>query len=88
MGTYQCANVYFTNLAEGISHHSQKQWEKDIREAEDGRLENRSLMDILGAKEVLVADRDTAVQYSENRDVCTDAVSDWLQLAINIEEKQ
>lgn len=84
-GTSECADAYFSNLTDGISQANLQRWEADVMEAEAKRMDDRSVMDILGAKEV---NHIAAVSTSENIDVGLETAADWIQLALNIEEKQ
>ena len=84
-GTSECADAYFSNLTDGISQANLLRWEAEIVEAETKRMNDRSVMDILGAKEV---HHNTAVSTSAIVDVGPETAADWIQLALNIEEKQ
>lgn len=84
--TSQLARGYYEKLVKGISDIDLKQWEKEIKTAEDTRLEDRSVMDILGAKEP-GHDQSTSAAASEGE--CEHGSDEeWIQLAMNIEEKQ
>lgn len=77
------ANDYYDNLTRGISDLDLQAWELQINDAEHCRLDNRSVMDIFGASQ---PGRDTESMEAAGHP--TGSVSDWLQLAIDIEEKQ
>lgn len=85
-GTSQCAQIYYEKLVKGINDMDLKKWEHDIKNAEDKRLHDRSVMDILGAKDLpkdLAAAADIPDVDSSHR-----SDTEWIQLALNIEEKQ
>jgi len=69
----------------GISDVYQDKWEKEIKKAEEMRLEDPSVMDILGAKDL--PKEDTTAAPRENNSA-HGKIEEWIQLGINIEEKQ
>jgi hypothetical protein len=84
--TLLSANRYYEKLVDGVNDIDLRQWEDEIRHAENTRLQDRSVMDILGAKSL---QRDQAADEAQS-DNGSGHKSDieWIQLAINIEEKQ
>jgi hypothetical protein len=71
-------------LVETINVADILNWEQEIKKAEDERMYDRSVMDIIGARETKNV---PAAAPIDERD-CPDSNFDWIQLAINIEEKQ
>jgi len=69
----------------GISDVYQDKWEKEIKKGEEMRLQDPSVMDILGAKDL--PKEDTTVVPRENNSA-HGKIEEWIQLGINIEEKQ
>jgi hypothetical protein len=84
--TSQIAQKYYNNLVQGIDPIDQNEWERQIQNAELTRLQDRTVMDILGAKQ-LVTDTVAAAASADitSRD---SSITDWIQLAIEIEECQ
>ena len=84
-GTCECAQRYYQKLVQGIQKNDLSKWENEIKNAEEIRLQDRSAMDILGAK-VLIHVPAAAGEVEENGNSASDV--DWIQLALTIEEKQ
>lgn len=59
-------------------------WEDEIVNAEEKRMDDRSVMDIIGARDTKNVPAAASIGISDG--AVSD--SDWIQLAINIEEKQ
>ena len=78
------ADQYYTNLVEGIPLTDINEWTIQIEYAEQHRMEDKSVMDIIGAGNVPTAPESA----SEDEDSDVSIVSEWLQLAIEIEEQQ
>jgi hypothetical protein len=78
------AESYYRKLVETINADDLSHWEQEIKKAEDERMYDRSVMDIIGARDT----KNTPAAASI--DDCDVPISnfDWIQLAINIEEKQ
>lgn len=73
-------------MVNGISEIDLEEWETEIHHAEENRLQDRSLMDIIGAKQ---HNRDrAAVSLSMNSGPIGSSVTDWIRTAIDIEEQQ
>ena len=86
METLQIAQKYYNNLVQGIDPIDQNKWERQIQNAELTRLQDRTIMDILGAKQLV---KDTvAAAASTDITLCDSSITDWIQLAIEIEECQ
>jgi len=80
----QSAIDYYDKLTVGIDTETVEEWEAVITRAESERKQDRSVMDILGAAKPQ-PDETTALPEINAAD---DSVSEWLQLAIQVEEKQ
>lgn len=78
------AAEYYDELCHGISAADIEEWETNIKFAEQTRLADRSVMDILGASQL---QEENDLDEGEE-DPAGGAVADWIQLAINIEESQ
>ena len=74
----------------GINYIDIEKWDREIKEAEAGRLNDRSLMDIIGAKEIHreAAAAATCTSASDTGENTNGTDIEWIQLALNIEEKQ
>ena len=84
--TSQIAEKYYNNLVQEIDPIDQNEWERQIQNAEITCLQDRTVMDILGAKRPvkdIVAATASADITSRNS-----SITDWIQLAIEIEECQ
>ena len=75
---------YFSHMSASIPEHDWHEWEMEIRQAESQRLADPTAMDILAARQVSHND---VPQHGEDHLTYTDAEK-WIQMAINIEEKQ
>lgn len=80
----ETAKEYYLGLCSGINAMDMEEWETNIKLAEDLRLEDRSVMDILGATQV---NEEHGLDQAEEGPA-VGAVAEWIQLAINIEESQ
>jgi hypothetical protein len=74
--------VYYEKISSTVSAVLRRTWNEEIINAERHRLENPSLMDILGAQ------IDDDQRPDEYRVQATGSGNKWLQLALAIEEKQ
>jgi hypothetical protein len=79
-----CAESYYQNLVETINVADILNWEQEIKKAEEERMYDRSVMDIIGARDTKNVPAAAQIDDCD----CPDSNSDWIQLAINIEEKQ
>ncbi len=75
---------YYANLVTRISAGNLTTWKGQIEQAEKDRMRDRSVMDILGA---VRPDTDVAMVNLAEQPV-DDTITQWLQLAIEIEGKQ
>ena len=82
----QIAQKYYNNLVQGIDPIDQNEWERQIQNAERTRLQDCTVMDILGAKQLV---KDT-VAATALADITShnSSITDWIQLAIEVEECQ
>jgi hypothetical protein len=78
------ADQYYDNLVIGISPDDIITWQGEIEQAEAERMRDRSVMDILGA----VRPENERSQIDLAEGPVDDTVMQWLQLAIDIQEKQ
>lgn len=82
--TSQSAEEYYAKLTQSISETDVAQWEEEIQNAEKHRAVDISLMDILGAQK-----QDEQRHNDGNDDnTANGPAREWLQMAIDIEEKQ
>ena len=78
----KAARVYFDNMTATISSDDIEEWTKQIEDAESRRMDDRSVMDILRAKEV------GADVGAGNQPMETGPGDEWIQLAFIMEERQ
>jgi hypothetical protein len=78
--------VYYEKISSTVSAVLRRTWNEEIINAERHRLENPSLMDILGAQ--IDDDQRPDQRPDEYRVQATGSGNKWLQLALAIEEKQ
>jgi len=84
------ASEYYEKLISGISQADINQWEQQMSYAEANRLDDIKVMDIIGTREV---EPDTAgsagVGAAGAHSVgILPIVTEWLQLALDIQERQ
>jgi Kyakuja-Dileera-Zisupton transposase len=79
------ALLYYDKLTKGIDSETVKEWEAVISLAESERKQDRSVMDILGAAK---PQSEEATALPEMDRAADGLVSEWLQLAIQLQEKQ
>ena len=78
------ANDYYDKLTETIPPTDIIEWEEQIKHAEQNRLNDITVMDILGASQPMEgAGRETMEIPTSHG-----TVQEWIQLAMQIEEKQ
>jgi hypothetical protein len=75
---------YFSKFSSSISLQNRQQWEHEIKNAESSQLRNPAAMDILGICETPHAEQ--SVPTSERN--AQTSVEEWIQMAIDLEEKQ
>lgn len=62
------------------------EWEDQITSAERNRMQDRSVMDILGARQPVEEEAAASNQSDDN--TSRGSITEWIQLGIDIEEKQ
>lgn len=74
---------YYEQMSATVTTAFRNKWEIDIRRAESDRLKNPSVMDVMGAKETSTGQNPipSRVDLGHSR-------SQWLTLAMSIEERQ
>lgn len=82
--TSHTADQYYTKLVSGITADDLAKWQEQIEKAERDRMHDRSVMDILGAARP-AAESIAANMVSRPLD---DPVMEWINLAIEVQEKQ
>jgi hypothetical protein len=78
------AEKYFSRLTESAPMQLHQQWEKEIQDAEQHRLADPTVMDILQTRD---AHYNNLSILDNEQQGCTPAEK-WIQMAIDIEEKQ
>src|SRR5271155_1822018 len=82
------AREYYEKLISGVSPADINRWEQEMSYAELNRLHDLKVMDVIGTRE---ADPDTPgslLAGSADAFGYFPAVTDWLQLALDIQERQ
>ena len=82
----QTADKYYAALADGIPSIDMTGWEAEVRHAESHRLNNPSVMDIIGSNIPGTASRLALAADSANQSF--GCVGEWMEMALRIEEKQ
>ena len=77
------AAQYYSNLIDGIPPYEIEEWQRQIEHAEKHRMEDKSVMDIIGANQM-----PSANELPSAPDEVEGEVAQWIQLAIAIEEQQ
>jgi hypothetical protein len=80
----ETANEYYITYTRGIPPEELRQWERAIENAEVHRMTDRTVMDIIGATQPSFE----TPNHTLDTDVSREAVTEWLQLALILEEKQ
>lgn len=70
----------------GINTKDQTEWERQIKDAEINRMNDRSAMDIMGARQL--DENEAAASDQTHNNVRPGSVASWIQLGIEIEAKQ
>ena len=78
------ATDHFLQLNSSVSANDQRVWEKEIWQAESCRLTMLESMDILGARILSDAHKVNVIYETTNQT----PLEDWIQMAIDLEEKQ
>jgi hypothetical protein len=81
------AREYHLNLIQGISDGDRQIWEAGILHAESMRQQDKSLMDIIGAKEPQSHDAGYAGPAADAESGAR-GPQEWLKMAIQVEAKQ
>ena len=84
--TSNTANQYYEKLIKGINSKDIREWDIQIQDTENNRMHDRSVMDILGAKQQV--DMDAAASRTSSQKASRGSVAEWIQLGMEIEEKQ
>lgn len=79
----QETNKYYNHLTSTIAVADISQWASDIKQAEERRLVDPAVMDILGAKQI-----DSSNQEIHDHPHITPAGENWCRLALSVEERQ
>lgn len=82
--TSESAEQYYQNLIKGINIRDLEEWEQGVNEAERTRLMDRSVMDVLGTQLPTNAE---SIAQKDGAQV-NGSVAEWIQMGIEIEEKQ
>jgi hypothetical protein len=80
----QTTREYFEKLSSAVSMANRRQWTEEIRHAESHRLADPTAMDILRVQKH--KQNDKSMPYTEGRDHTL--VEEWVQMALDVEEKQ
>jgi hypothetical protein len=81
----QTSDHYYTRLTAGIDPNDVQRWEQQIVDAERRRLHDKTVMDVIGSVTVPT----TVVPEADSGTFDGDGGSlEWLQLALEMEEKQ
>jgi hypothetical protein len=81
----QTSDHYYARLTAGIDPNDMQQWEQQIAAAERRRIHDKTMMDIIGS--VTIPNARCPEPDSAPIDGQTTSL-EWLQLALEIEEKQ
>lgn len=77
-------NEHYTTFTRGVPTADVMQWEKDMGDAEARRMQDRTVMDIIGATQPPAERSVQPMQW----DIGRGPIEEWIQLALTIEEKQ
>jgi hypothetical protein len=80
----ETANEYYTKYTRGIPPEDLQQWERAIDNAEIHRMTDRTVMDIIGATQPSSA----MPNHTPDRAISRGDVTEWIELALMLEEKQ
>lgn len=78
------ADEYYVTFTRGIPHADVTRWEQQIVDAEARRMDDRAVMDMIGATKPSAETPITPL----TTDISQDPIVEWIQLALVIEEKQ
>src|SRR5271155_1971078 len=82
------ASEYYAKLVSGISLADITWWEQEMSYAESNRLHDLKVMDVIGTCEVQPDTAGSTPAGSADALGSCPAVTDWLQLALDIQERQ
>ena len=88
VAVYGSATEYYEKLITGISPADISEWEQEMSHAEANRLRDLQVMDVIGTREMEADFTGSTASGSGHLPGCSPAVTDWLQLALNIQEQQ
>ena len=82
------ASEYYEKLIGGISQADINEWEQQMSYAEANRLDDIKVMDIIGTREVEPETTGSARGAAESAQAISTSATEWLQLALDIQERQ
>jgi hypothetical protein len=80
----ETADEYYINYSRGAALEDLRQWESAIENAEMHRMSDRTVMDIIGATQP----SSERPNHSLNMNISRGEVTEWIRLALILEEKQ
>lgn len=83
-----CAEAYYSDIISLMEGTNICLWEAEIVDAEERRLEDRKVMDILKARRVDIPAADVSDAASSAPEVVQPTNRDWVLLGLDIEERQ
>jgi hypothetical protein len=81
----EMTDEYYARLIQAIGANDVREWEEQIDQAERLRLKDRAVMDIVGSNS---PDIGRQAASSSDNDPTQEVTSEWIHLAILIQEKQ
>jgi hypothetical protein len=78
-------SLYYDQMSSTVPRALRNMWEVEITRAESQRVENPSVMDIIGAQETQIDPGPDPIPTQSSR---TRTDVQWLNLALSIEERQ
>src|SRR5271163_4678452 len=88
VAVYGSATEYYENLITSISPADISEWEREMSHAEANRLRDLQMMDVIGTRDVEADFTGSTAPGLGYLPRCSPAVTDWLQLALDIQEQQ
>jgi hypothetical protein len=79
----QKTSLYYNQLSATIPASLKNKWEKEIKSAEERRLQDPAAMDIIGTQNIDVIPGQVPEQVARSR-----VGTQWLNLALSVEERQ
>ena len=83
ISTHESARLYYEALIPEITHQDLSEWEEGILYAEGRRLKDISVMDVLGSKGPTITEESVPKDSQAHG-----PIAEWMQMALQIEEKQ